>query len=142
MKTLYLLILGIGALISNCSSNTSIEETFMSIVNDCKEKESASDADVDVVINHEVPNSPTQNCLFACFYETLGVIQDGKMSIDSLKTVILAKFSGDGNAITTINGLIDECATLNGSDRCELAHNILECLNNGANKHGINKKQL
>lgn len=64
------------------------------------------------------------------------------MSIDSLKTLVLTKFSEDGNTIATINELIDECGVINGDDRCELAHNILECLNNGAKKRGINKKQL
>lgn len=46
----------------------------MNIVNDCKSKENANDDDATVVINHEVPESPTQKCLFACFYETLGVV--------------------------------------------------------------------
>lgn len=64
------------------------------------------------------------------------------MSIDSLKTLVLTKFSQDGSAIATINDLIDECGVITGNDRCELAHNILECLNNGASKRGINKKQL
>lgn len=64
------------------------------------------------------------------------------MSINSLKTLVLAKFSQDGNAITTINELIDECGVITGDDRCELAHNILECLNEGAKKRGINKKEL
>lgn len=46
----------------------------MMIVNDCKVKENANDEDAMIVVNHEVPNSPTQKCLFACFYETLGVV--------------------------------------------------------------------
>lgn len=64
------------------------------------------------------------------------------MSLNSLKTLVLTKFSQDGNAIATINELIDECGGISGEDRCELAHNILECLNNGAKKRGINKKEL
>lgn len=63
------------------------------------------------------------------------------MSIDSLKVLVLSKFSQDGK-FETINELVDECATVSGADRCELAHNILECLNNGAAKRGINKKEL
>lgn len=69
-------------------------------------------------------------------------IKENKMSIDSLKLLVLSKFSQDGQALTTINDLIDECGVITGDNRCELAHNILECLNNGANKRGINKKQL
>lgn len=46
----------------------------MIIVNDCKSKENAKDEDVMIVVNHETPNSSTQKCLFACFYETLGVV--------------------------------------------------------------------
>lgn len=64
------------------------------------------------------------------------------MSMSSLKTLVLSKFSHDGHAITVINELIDECGVITGNDRCELAHNILECLNNGAKKRGINKKEL
>lgn len=64
------------------------------------------------------------------------------MSIDSLKTLVLSKFSQDGDELSRLNELIDECGVMTGADRCELAHNILECLNNGANKRGINKKEL
>lgn len=64
------------------------------------------------------------------------------MSISSLKTLVLSKFSQDGNALSTINELIDECGEIAGEDRCELAHNLLACLNNGAIKRGINKKEL
>lgn len=64
------------------------------------------------------------------------------MSMNSLKTLVLTKFSQDGNAITIINELIDECGVITGGDRCELAHDILECLNSGAKKRGINKKGL
>lgn len=64
------------------------------------------------------------------------------MSLSSLKTLVLTKFSQDGDAIATINELIDECGTITGADRCDLAHNILECLNDGAKKRGINKKEL
>lgn len=46
----------------------------MTIVNDCKSKENANDEDAMIVVNHEVPNSSTQKCLFACFYETIGVV--------------------------------------------------------------------
>lgn len=46
----------------------------MTIVNDCKTKENANDEDAMIVVNHEVPNSSTQKCLFACFYETIGVV--------------------------------------------------------------------
>lgn len=48
----------------------------MTIVNDCKAKENANDEDAMIVINHEVPNSQGQKCLFACFYETIGVVSE------------------------------------------------------------------
>lgn len=50
----------------------------MMVVNDCRVKESATNDDAVVVINHEVPTTPTQKCLFACFYETLGVVSENK----------------------------------------------------------------
>lgn len=59
-------------------TDTTIEEAFMMVVNDCRVKEGASNDDAVVVINHEVPTSPTQKCLFACFYETLGVVSDNE----------------------------------------------------------------
>lgn len=55
-------------------AETTVEESFMIIVNDCKSKENANDDDALVVINHDVPTSAAQKCLFACFYETLGVV--------------------------------------------------------------------
>lgn len=59
-------------------ADTTIEEAFNSIVNECKVKEQASDADAVVVVNHDVPNSSTEKCLFACFYETIGVVSVAK----------------------------------------------------------------
>lgn len=46
----------------------------MTIVNDCKAKENANDEDAAIVVNHEDPETTAQKCLFACFYETLGVV--------------------------------------------------------------------
>lgn len=51
-----------------------MEEYFLTIVNDCKAKENANDEDAAIVVNHEVPETTAQKCLFACFYETLGVV--------------------------------------------------------------------
>lgn len=56
-------------------AETTIEDAFKTIVNDCKSKEQASDADAAIVMNHEVPNSSSEKCLFACFYETIGVVK-------------------------------------------------------------------
>lgn len=61
----------------------------MSIVNDCKAKEGANYVDADVVINHEVPNSPTQNCLYACLYETLGVVSQYHFEYCEIIAIIL-----------------------------------------------------
>lgn len=55
-------------------AESTVEESFMIIVNECKLKEGASDIDGTVVMNHDEPTSPTQKCLLACFYETIAVV--------------------------------------------------------------------
>lgn len=75
----------------------------MMIVKECKAKENANDDDVMVVVNHDVPESPTQKCLFACFYETIGVVsqilyQSGKkMAEDELVLSIYFVDQGKSN---------------------------------------------
>lgn len=59
-----------------------------------------------------------------------------------LKSLVLQKFHQGDHKIETINELIDECGMITSDDRCELAYNILKCLNDGADKRNINKKEL
>lgn len=73
----------------------------MVIVNECKSKENASDEDAVVVINHDEPTSPTQKCLYACFYETISVVSCSSifLKIDSkirVKVILTFAFRSKG----------------------------------------------
>lgn len=137
----------------------------------CKGTENGSDDDAMVIHEHGIPNTPIQKCMFACFYELLGVvssfvcfvteiniinadyfinalihissqIESNRVSKSSLKSLVLRKFHQGDHEIETINQLIDECGVIVTNDRCELAYNILKCLNEGAEKRSIDKKEL
>lgn len=65
----------------------------MMVVNDCKAKENANDDDALIVFNHDVPTTSTQKCLFACFYETLGVVSSKSHNCDKILPFFLNDFS-------------------------------------------------
>lgn len=47
-------------------------EEKMKIAKECKEKEKATDDDVQAFLNHKLQQSPTGKCLVACVYEKAG----------------------------------------------------------------------
>lgn len=47
-------------------------EEKIKLVNECKEKEKATDADVQELIGHGLPTTQTGKCLSACVMENLG----------------------------------------------------------------------
>lgn len=42
---------------------------------ECKERENATDADVDTVLERNFPTTSTGKCLLACVHETIGVVR-------------------------------------------------------------------
>lgn len=49
-------------------------EEKMKTANECKDKEKATDADVQAFMTHRMPDTPTGKCLAACIYEKLGAV--------------------------------------------------------------------
>lgn len=59
-------------------------EEQMKVVNECKEKEKATDADVQGFLGHSLPGSPTAKCLSACVLESTGGVSTRFSSNNSL----------------------------------------------------------
>lgn len=56
-------------------------EEKIKLVNECKEKEKATDADVQELIGHGLPTTQTGKCLSACVMENLGGVSTRFKSI-------------------------------------------------------------
>lgn len=49
-----------------------LSEDKMTLANECKEKEKATDEDVQIFANHKLQQTSTGKCLVACIYEKYG----------------------------------------------------------------------
>lgn len=57
--------------------------------------------------------------------------------VDVLKAIGEQKYAGNDKAIETFKEVADECASVSGSDHCELSANLIECMNNAAAAKGV-----
>lgn len=114
----------------------------LSLANECKNKEGATDADVVSLVAREIPSTPTGKCLNACMVETAGLVKDGKPSVEG--AVNLAKIAYDGNedAMAKAKEVADECVNVADADRCELATKMMTCAQAALVKLGFNPKDM
>lgn len=50
------------------------QKMFQQLVSKCASKEEATSDDVAVLINRDIPSTPTGNCLHACIMESIGLV--------------------------------------------------------------------
>lgn len=113
------------------------------LAEDCRDKEGGSDADVAAVMNHQPPNTKSLKCMHACMHEKLGVISNGKPSIEATIEFTKKAFGDDNaKAMTTSKEVANECATVTDPDRCELSAKHYLCVQSGLEKRGVDPKSL
>lgn len=61
--------------------------------------------------------------------------------MDALKAIGVKKYADNAKAIGIFNELVDECANVSGSNKCELSANLIECMINASTKRGIDAKK-
>lgn len=112
------------------------------LLNECKTKEGATDADVESILNRQLPTTQSAKCLNACLVETVGLVKNGKPNVDG--AVELAKMAFDGNdkAMKMAKEIGEECAHVADSDRCELSYKMMACAQEAITKRGINPNEM
>ncbi|XP_053671798.1 general odorant-binding protein 28a-like [Anopheles nili] len=113
------------------------KEMLRGLAAECKTKEGASDADLEVFINDEPLATPQQKCLAACLMEQFGA-SDGK-SFQEAGFIEVGKMylKDDSAKIELLTQIAADCKQVANADRCELAVQISTCLKDSAAKHGM-----
>lgn len=64
-------------------------------------------------------------------------IVEGKVEVDVLKAIGAQKYDTDDKAVELFSEISEECANVTGADHCELAANLIECMNTAAATRGV-----
>ncbi|XP_055642352.1 general odorant-binding protein 19d-like [Toxorhynchites rutilus septentrionalis] len=146
MKNSYYFFL-VVCLVLTCSKGDSTEEEneehskdmLRSLASECKNTEGATDEDVEAMVEHKMPKTQVQKCFHSCLQQQFG-ISDGekflKKGFIELSEMLLKK---DEEKMTVAEEIAIECDGIANPDRCQLAVDIMSCVEHGMEKRGIQK---
>uniref|UniRef100_A0A182VRN5 Odorant-binding protein 13 n=1 Tax=Anopheles minimus TaxID=112268 RepID=A0A182VRN5_9DIPT len=116
------------------------KEMLRGLASECKTKEGATDDDVERFVNDKMPESRTQKCLAGCMQEQFGISNGKAFQEDGFIEIAKMLMKGDESKIELAREIAADCKDVTNEDRCELALDIMTCLKNSAEKHGIELK--
>lgn len=132
------------------------------VLEECKEPTNATDEDVNVLINHEIPQTRTAKCLVSCAQEKVGIVSytirnkkfavenflnynfqlvNGRISIDGIKAIGEKKYGENEKVLAIFNEIAGECTSVTGFDACELSGNLVQCMHKALKKRGLSAKK-
>ncbi|KAG5667142.1 hypothetical protein PVAND_015139 [Polypedilum vanderplanki] len=106
------------------------KKMMMAAVASCKSSTGASDDDVTKLMMHKDPGTKEGKCMINCFFESMGMIKDGKMNKEGL--LAWGKSMGDSEEI--IQKVLAECEDVSDPDVCESGMKIGFCLKQNIKK--------
>ncbi|XP_017785216.1 PREDICTED: general odorant-binding protein 19d-like [Nicrophorus vespilloides] len=122
----------------NKVSKEKLREAAMIIVNDCKEKEGASDEDIAALKEHKLPKSEKGLCMIQCLYNTIKIMKDGKFNKAGAIEVSSQALKGDEAKLTKMKEVMNECEKEIGETTgCQVAKLITECIAKHGKEFGI-----
>ncbi|KAJ6633014.1 General odorant-binding protein 28a [Pseudolycoriella hygida] len=102
----------------------------------CKVQEKATDSDMKMWKNDITPKSKVVKCLDACVGERMGMMKNNKLDVDAVMQAVQQE-NRNQKTIADLNEVFNECKSITDPDRCESSAKILECINNGSRKRGL-----
>lgn len=155
MNLFSLLAFGLVVMVSAIDKEEA-KEMFRNMSQECKEKEGAGDADVEMMINEKYPETNEGKCLMACMYEQFGVVSRKpvsvfeKLSQHEMFQVKEKKFSKEGfmslaamaagdekEKLKQAEEIADECKSVYHDDRCAQAIMIGKCMEEQVKKRDL-----
>lgn len=127
-------------------ANTVALDERMGIVMDmartCQKQEKSTDADLNELMKYEMPSTHSAKCLHACLLESVGLLVDGKPSVEN--AVHLARFASknDPEMVKLTREIATECESTTDPDRCEMAYKMIKCSLQASIKRGFDPKKL
>ncbi|XP_049284032.1 general odorant-binding protein 19d-like [Anopheles funestus] len=116
------------------------KEVIRGLAAECKTKEGATDDDVEGFVNDKIPDTRTQKCLTACMQEQFGISNGNAFQEDGFIEIAKMLMKGDESKVEIAKQIAADCKDVTNDDRCELALDIMTCLKDSAEKHGIELK--
>ncbi|XP_052890868.1 general odorant-binding protein 19d-like [Anopheles moucheti] len=116
------------------------KEMLRGLAAECKTKEGATDDDVDGFVNDKMPDTRTQKCLAGCMQEQFGISNGKAFQEDGFIEIAKMLMKGDEKKIELAREIATDCKDVTNEDRCELALDIMNCLKDSAEKHGVELK--
>lgn len=113
-----------------------------SMLTECKAKEGGTDADIENLMAREMPATQSAKCMNACMVETVGLVKNGKPSIEGAVELAKMAYDGDEKAMKIAKEIGTECASVADADRCELAYKMMLCAKDAVIKRGYNPKDM
>ncbi|XP_058451193.1 general odorant-binding protein 19d-like [Malaya genurostris] len=113
------------------------KDMLRNLAQDCKEKEKASDDDVESMVEDKMPETPVQKCFISCMQQQFG-ISDGKTFLkDGFIQISTMIFKKDEEKQKIAKEVAEECDGTANEDRCELSVDIWTCVKSAMEKRGI-----
>nr|AZK90215.1 odorant binding protein 11 [Holotrichia oblita] len=108
-----------------------LREAAKTIMYDCKDKVSASDADVQSLLDKTLPTTKEGACLLECIFTTSKVMKDGTLDKDATLKTLESVLKKDKDKEAKMTQVLDACQKEIGKgtdDKCQTAKMIAECL--------------
>ncbi|XP_044267013.1 general odorant-binding protein 19d-like [Tribolium madens] len=116
-----------------------IRENARKVMMDCKDKVGASDADVEALKMHKMPESHEGFCMLECVFDSAKIMQDGKFSKSGMVEGFKPLIGDDKAKLESLEKLSATCEGElgNGEDKCETAKRLVECVIKNGKSHGF-----
>lgn len=118
-----------------------MKDAAMVLINDCKTKVGATDADLEMLKMKKIPETQEGLCLIECILNTVKMMENGKFSKDGAIQAITPAMKGDDEKIGKMKKMMDVCEKEIGegdSDPCKTAKLIVECTSKHGPEYGFN----
>lgn len=114
------------------------DKDLMELMQNCKNKVSASAADLAAIMQKKIPDSHSGKCLIECLFTAGNFMKDGKFNKQGFVTAATPSMNGDGGKIKKLKAMAEECAKdVNVADSCETAKNIVVCATSKGKSFGF-----
>lgn len=134
----------------------SFNGVFKQLAQDCKNKEGASDDDIECILGRDVPSTKPGQCLFVCLLVQYGMVYSAifigislynrnfnkkvdmkdentaELSIEGFTKLAKLVAKEDMEKNEAYRQMAEECKGVTDPDRCDFGLKIITCLDNAA----------
>ncbi|XP_039435070.1 general odorant-binding protein 19d-like [Culex pipiens pallens] len=116
-------------------------EIRRNLAQSCKEREGASDGDVEGLITAVEPVTRVQKCLQSCVQQQHGVSDGRRFLKEGYLALMRVVVGTDQLRQRIVEEAADECIGVENEDRCQLAIDIMICVKQALQKRGLRSKE-